>query len=62
MVVMEVRAMKRNFIFAVAIWLLSTAAFGQTIPACPDPGNDPSKFCPVGQIWSETANDCVLMA
>jgi len=54
--------MKRNFIFAVAIWLLSTAAFGQTIPACPDPGNDPSKFCPVGQIWSETANDCVLMA
>ena len=22
-------------------------------PACPDRGNDPDKFCPVGMIWNE---------
>ena len=34
----------------------------QDSPSCPGGNADPSKFCPVGQQWSDAAQDCIVMA
>lgn len=34
----------------------------QDLPICPGGNADPSKFCPVGQQWSDAAQDCIVMA
>ena len=48
---------------SLALTLFFTSQVGaQNLPACPGGDSDPSKFCPVGQQWSEAAQDCVVMA
>ena len=32
---------------------MSSQLMADEAPACPDRGNDPDKFCPVGMIWNE---------
>ena len=46
---------------AVITLMLATSAFAESLPACPDSGVDPSKFCPVGMQWSEASQSCVAM-
>lgn len=48
-------------LLAVITLMLGTSAFAESLPACPDSGADPSKFCPVGMIWSEASQSCVAM-
>ena len=40
---------------------MSSQLMADEAPACPDRGNDPDKFCPVGTIWSEEAQQCLGM-
>ena len=46
---------------AVITLMLANSVFAESLPACPDSGLDPSKFCPVGMIWSEASQSCVAM-
>ena len=48
------------FITAFAFSTLQLSA--QDLPSCPGGNADPSKFCPVGQQWSDAAEDCIVMA
>lgn len=43
------------------VMFIANTAFAESLPACPDSGTDPSKFCPVGMIWSEASQSCVAM-
>ena len=45
----------------VIVMLIATSAIAQSLPSCPDGGADPSKFCPVGMVWSEASQSCVAM-
>jgi len=45
----------------VIVMLITTSAIAQSLPSCPDGGADPSKFCPVGMMWSEDSQSCVAM-
>ena len=47
--------------FLLAITLASTS-HAQGLPACPDSGADPKKFCAVGMQWSDETQSCVVMA
>ena len=40
---------------------ISSQLMADEAPACPDRGNDPDKFCPVGMIWSEETQQCLGM-
>ena len=40
---------------------MSSQLMADEAPACPDRGNDPDEFCPVGMIWSEEAQQCLGM-
>ena len=40
---------------------MSSQLVADEVPACPDRGNDPDKFCPVAMIWSEKAQQCLGM-
>ncbi len=33
----------------------------ETAPTCPNKGSDPNKFCPVGMIWDEEKQKCLLV-
>jgi hypothetical protein len=46
---------------AVIVMLIASSAFAESLPSCPDGGADPSKFCPVGMVWSEASQSCVAM-
>ena len=53
-----------KFILASIATLTFTATLltAQTPPSCPGGNADPTKFCPVGQQWSDAAQDCIVMA
>jgi len=53
-----------KFILAsiTALTFTSTSLTMQTLPSCPGGNADPTKFCPVGQQWSDAAQDCIVMA
>tara|TARA_B100000579_G_C22188420_1_gene557395 strand:+ start:172 stop:384 length:213 start_codon:yes stop_codon:yes gene_type:complete len=44
-----------------SILLLAFPLNAEEAPSCPDRGSDPSKFCPVGTVWSEEAKQCLGM-
>jgi hypothetical protein len=48
-------------VLAVITLLFAKSAFAESLPACPDSGADPTKFCPVGMIWSDASQSCVAM-
>jgi hypothetical protein len=41
---------------------LIASAQREYLPSCPGGNADPSKFCPVGQQWSDAAQDCIVMS
>ena len=43
------------------VTFIANTAFVESLPSCPDGGADPSKFCPVGMMWSEASQSCVAM-
>ena len=45
-----------------ALTFTTTLLTAQTLPSCPGGNADPTKFCPVGQQWSDAAQDCIVMA
>ena len=47
--------------FLIALLFASTSN-AQGLPACPDSGADPTKFCPVGMQWSDETQSCIVMA
>ena len=47
--------------YVIIVMLIATSALAEGLPACPDSGLDPSKFCPIGMIWSEASQSCVTM-
>ena len=53
-----------KFILAsiTALTFTTTSLTAQTLPSCPGGNADPTKFCPVGQQWSDAAQDCIVMA
>ena len=51
----------RTILLSTVTVFLSSQLMANEAPACPDRGNDPNKFCPVGMIWSEEAQQCLAM-
>ena len=49
---MMINSMRITLIIIVTVFM-SSKLMADEAPACPDRGNDPDKFCPVGMIWSE---------
>ena len=54
--------MKLILVSITALAFSTTQLFAQSLPSCPGGNADPSKFCPVGQQWSDEAQDCIVMA
>ena len=48
-------------VLVVITLMYATSTFAQSLPSCPDGGADPSKFFPVGMVWSEASQSCVAM-
>ena len=57
---MMINSMRITLIIIVTVFM-SSQLMADEAPACPDRGNDPDKFCPVGMIWSEEAQQCLGM-
>ena len=57
---MMINSMRISLIIIVTVFM-SSQLMADEAPACPDRGNDPDKFCPVGMIWSEEAQQCLGM-
>ena len=51
----------RSVLIIITTVFMSSQLMADEAPACPDRGNDPDKFCPVGMIWSEEAQQCLGM-
>jgi len=49
-----------KMLLLIALMFASTSN-AQGLPACPDRGADPTKFCPVGMQWSEATQSCVSL-
>ena len=57
---MMINSMRITLIIIVTVFM-SSQLMADEAPACPDRGNDPDKFCPLGMIWSEEAQQCLGM-
>ena len=51
----------RTILLIIITTFVSSQLMVDEAPACPDKGNDPNKFCPVGMIWSKDAQQCLEM-
>ena len=51
----------RSVMIIITTVFMSSQLMADEAPACPDRGNDPDKFCPVGMIWSEEAQQSLGM-
>ena len=51
----------RSVLIIIITVFMGSQLMADEAPACPDRGNDPDKFCPVGMIWSEEAQQCLGM-
>ena len=49
----------RYVVTCIFFLVLSSSAFGNEEPECPNRGTDPSKFCLPGQTWNEEMEKCV---
>ena len=54
--------MKLIFVGITAFAFSTLQLSAQDLPSCPGGNADPSKFCPVGQEWSDAAQDFIVMA
>ena len=55
--------LKKLILVGITAFAFSTLQLSaQDLPSCPGSNADPSKFCPVGQQWSDAAQDCIVMA
>jgi hypothetical protein len=54
--------MKYILVSITALAFSTLQLTAQNLPSCPGGNADPSKFCPVGQQWSDEAQDCIVMA
>ena len=57
---MMINSMRITLKIIVTVFM-SSQLMADEAPTCPDRGNDPDKFCPVGMIWSEEAQQCLGM-
>ena len=49
----------RTILISIITIFISHQLMADEPPACPDRRHDPDKFCPVGMIWSEEAQQCL---
>ena len=49
----------RTIMISIITILISHQLMANEAPVCPDKRHDPDKFCPVGMIWSEEAQQCL---
>ena len=49
----------RTILISIITIFISHQLMADEAPACPDRRHDPDKFCPVGMIWSEEAQQCL---
>ena len=55
------QGLMRTILIIIITTFISSQLMADEAAACPDRGNDPDKFCPVGMIWSEEAQQCLGM-
>ena len=53
--------MIKKTILSIILLFMGNQVLSETNPACPRKGLDPDKFCPVGMIWSEDEQKCLLI-
>jgi hypothetical protein len=49
----------RTILISIITIFISHQLMADEAPACPDRRHDPDKFCPVGMIWSDEAQQCL---
>ena len=49
----------RTILISIITIFISHQLIADEAPACPDRRYDPDKFCPVGMVWSEEAQQCL---
>ena len=49
----------RTILISMLTIFISHQLLADEVPSCPDRRHDPDKFCPVGMIWSEEAQQCL---
>ena len=54
--------MKAKLLTMTLSAMLFAASASAEPGACPDHGEDPTKFCPVGSAWDERSKTCAVMA
>jgi len=49
----------RTILISIITIFISYELMADESPACPDRRHDPDKFCPVGMVWSDDAQQCL---
>jgi hypothetical protein len=49
----------RTILISMLTIFISHQLLADEVPSCPDRRHDPDKFCPLGMIWSEEAQQCL---
>lgn len=49
----------RTILISIITIFISYQLMADEAPACPDRRHDPDKFCPIGMIWSDEAQQCL---
>lgn len=49
----------RTILISIITIFISHQLMADEAPACPDRRHDPDKFCPVGMVWSDDAQQCL---